>query len=118
MARKSSNPRYAGEREYPQISFEGGLPHRIMFWFNPGRDEAREVSFEYQVFVRGSWVALTRYAGGKKEFWRYKPSWPTPGDREQNLGDIPIKQRRDAVIDDVQRHARDWQRLIPTEERE
>jgi hypothetical protein len=118
MGRKSSNPRYPVEREERLIPWEGGLEHRAMIWCTPRRGKPKEVAVSYQVRAAGRWVEIVRYDSCHGHFHRHKAHFGEPGEIDLSFGNLPMLERKRVAVQDIERNARFWQRLIPAEELE
>lgn len=116
MARKSSNPRYQGEREYRLVPLDGRVEHRVMVWYSPQKGKPKDVAVSYQVSVRGGdWMEIVRYDSCHGHFHRHKAHYGEPMAIDHSFGNLPMLERKDAALDDIGRNAGRWHNLIPLE---
>jgi hypothetical protein len=103
------------------VAFPGGLPHRLVEFYNPEVGEKTEVACEYQVELPAAgWITLCRYDSCHGKFHRHRPHYPQGtskrvGKRDVDYPGVPMKKRVHQALADVEKHAREWQRLIPKE---
>ena len=117
MARKSTHPNFKYEREYALPGLEGHLPASLWYWYNTKQGgEPREVYLEYRVTAADGPHPVVAY-DGRGNFHRRGPAWPSFGDRTENFGQIPMKQRKNRAVDDIQDNRKQFEAVVPMNQR-